>query len=296
MDQTATPSGRMIIVHTLEENPTRNYPAWKIQICDYAATLATEYFDGGVLSLGILWTDEEWNTRNPPVVPENGGEAVPVPRPDLPTRPEMHAGNATPATINIWKEANLAFKAYTAASGLLKDAILSSMGSTCFDAVYDPINGHSTRTVQWLMAYVAGRFSTPTDADLKFYKSSLEVPFSHDTKFSSEAAKMAFVFRILASVGQPKCMSDQLDYLEAATAHLPVTAPLVAKYKESQPNVANRTFSALVAFIELHAPNVTTSTSNHANSAKGQNASLAEEVRAMWDNFFLAGLPWNCTF
>jgi hypothetical protein len=228
---------------------------------------------GGLLAMGVLYSDEEWEEHNPPAQDPNGapGVLIPVPRPTR-ERAGPIPPNATAARIASATKQDAEASGYYTALAQLKAEALSAAGPTIREELEDPEHGHSLLTILEIKQHIDRKYGTMLESDITEVANKLEV-------FPTTASLRGFIVtsltahRVLQSNGQPKSEIDKCQAFERALQQRFQFLPLVEHYKRANPLLQNRNFAALAAYCEEHESTVVPPpvASNSETAANGAN-------------------------
>jgi hypothetical protein len=199
--------------------------------------------------------ETEFNALHPPTLNEDG-TFTPITRvpPDAP----VLAANANTATSVKYQSDLQEFVSFTNAENAVKAKILETAGENFRMATSDEYDSHMLTSAKSLLAYAHDHYGTADQATFDAYAKSLEAPLADMATFRAHANGMTKIFRLLAAAGQAKSNTDQIALLIRNTAAHPAIAAAIVDYNKANPDFLSRTFTALVQYIAIHAPILST--------------------------------------
>jgi hypothetical protein len=203
-----------------------------------ARTLLNGQFPNGLEHFGILLTDEAWIARYPDAV-----------RPDYPTYPEMHGGNATQAVISVYKEEKERALDVNKARTQLVTAMLGALDSVDFGSLFNSETGHADVSPAMIVEFMVSAHGTITEGDIEYAKTQTTITFipsqwSIINWIADKEQKYSFLDRIDSGTSA----SDQYRNLVSACRNSPPLKRIVEKYL-SDTEIPDRTFNHLKNFL-----------------------------------------------
>ena len=203
-----------------------------------ARSLLNGQYPGGLEYFGILLTDEAWVAQYGDVV-----------RPDYPTYPEMHGGNATQAAISVYKEEKEMALAVNKARTQLVTAMLGALDSVDLASLFNSETGHADVSPAMIVEFMVSAHGTITDGDIDYAKAKTMLPYypsqwSISNWLADKVQGHSFLDRINSGTSAP----DQYRNLLSACRNSPPLKRIVEKYL-SDTDMPDRTFNHLKNFL-----------------------------------------------
>jgi hypothetical protein len=203
-----------------------------------ARTSLNGQFPNGLEHFGILLTDEAWIARFPDTV-----------RPDYPTYPEMHGGNATQAVISVYKEEKEKALAVNKARNQLVTAMLGALDSVDLGSLFNSETGHADVTPAMIVEFMISAHGTITDGDIDFAKAQTMTAFDPSQwSITNWLADKEQGYSFLDSIDSETSAPDQYRNLVSACRNSPPLKRIVEKYL-SDTEMPDRTFNHLKNFL-----------------------------------------------
>jgi hypothetical protein len=228
--------------------------------------------------------EAEFNALHPPTLNADG-TSTPATR--IPPDAPVLAANATTAASVKYQSDLQEFVSFTTAENAVKAKILETAGDNFRIATSDEYDSHMLTTAKSLLAYAHEHYGTADQATFDSYNKSLEAPLADMTNFRAHANGMTKIFRLLAAAGQAKSNSDQIALLIRNTAAHPAIAAAIVDFNKLNPVFLLRTFPALVEYIAIHAPILSTAGNMayvghaHASDMTAMKKQLSELATSM---------------
>lgn len=256
----------LMISESLAENPRLMYARWSTAVLQWA----TDHSINGFKLQHQLLSDEEWAIQFPPIDD--------VPQPRLPVFPPRVAGNASTATISNWKYDTDIANSAEALTKLFRSAILLSLGTSIEREFADPFRGHIDHTIHQIMDFIKKAYGTVTEADIELLKDKLVLDESKSWR--ENVGNFKSIFTLLSPAGHFTTDSDKRSILDKAIAKTKY-APILEKYKNQTPLLAERTFDAQCSYIELRESNLSASEAGYAGKSEANDTALKAEIAAL---------------
>ena len=144
----------------------------------------------------------------------------------------------------------------------LRAKFINSIPDEDVSELSHPIYGIGTTNLQALHAHINVRYSVLTAADFLIIQTRLRIPKTALQSYAAIATVHRELHATMANALQPLSELDKCNYYTEALQQDPSGAYAVQLYTQLQPLLQLRTFGALVAHVQLHAPNHTATTSS----------------------------------
>lgn len=144
----------------------------------------------------------------------------------------------------------------------LRAKFINSIPDEDVSELSDPVYGIGTTSLQDLHAHINVRYSVLTAADFVIIQMRLRVPKTALQSYAAVATVHRELHATMANALQPLSELDKCNYYADALQNDPSGAYAIQLYTQLQPLLQLRTFVALVAHVQLHAPNHTATTSS----------------------------------
>lgn len=253
---------------SLDKDPNLQHHEWFLQIIDHIKGICTSFYDHGCHHLAL--TAAQFEIIYP-------GENFPPPS-ELPV---ALAANATSAQTTNHLRLTNQHVAITKDIKAATQAILDSLGVDNIRLLSDPITGTSNVNILDIVTSMNIAHGTPTESTIDAWQAALKVPHAIGYPFSHTASIHRHYHACLLRAGSPEPERTKLKLLEdAIKLHIDYTEAL-KDYNKANPVHGLRTFAGATTFIQLHAPNVTTTVAGYANSTMSP-----AQLQQLEDNIF----------
>jgi len=250
------------ILPTLIHHPTRVFSQWYNSVSAFAASIGTADFTYGMVHLVIspqAWAALPGNTAQ-------NGDVIPFPTPQP---PGALAGNASAATVHLYREDSELYRRYLGYVASLRAALLESLGPEIQIFLRDPNHNIIILSIPQIMAMMRETYGTAAAADIEALLARLSEPITagdHDS-FVSFTIGFRQTVAALDRAGQPLSQYLQCRRLQEATASQSNIARAVAFYFETNPLLADQSLADLIAFVLRQLQNTSVSCLGYANAA-----------------------------
>lgn len=250
------------ILPTLISHPTRVFSQWYSSVSAFAACIGTADFTYGLVHLVIspqAWAALPGNTAQ-------NGDVAPVPNPQP---PGTLAGNASAATVHLYREDVELHRRYLGYVASLRAALLESLGPEIQISLRDPQHNIIILSIPQIMAAMRTSYGTAAAADIEALLVQLSEPIQggdHDT-FMSFTIGFRQIVAALDRAGQPLSQYMQCRRLQEATVSQSNIARAVAFYFETNPLLADQSLAELIQFVLRQLQNTSVSSIGYANTA-----------------------------
>jgi hypothetical protein len=249
----------------LGDNPTRNYPFFIRSIDDLAASLETDLDLGSIYHYDVTRSEEQQVAAQLKIynaaiaaIADPAAQAVaaavpfafiPIQAPELPVAIANNANAGSVHNHRIAREQALAFRR---GSNTLLQAVLASIPADAVLALRNMYDGLANVTLRIALNYVRIQFGTPTELTLAAILRDLEAPITSELQFHAQATGKAQLFSFLEDCHQPMAEYLRLAILDRTTVSLKNVVKALALYRQSEPELIDRTYGAAVAFCQRH--------------------------------------------
>ena len=288
-----------VISPSLTAQPSRNYSFWRGSVSAYASAIGTADFIFGMVHLTIsaaAWAELP-GVRT--MVQDAAGvqQVVIEPMPN-PQRPAALPGNAPNAAVHVFREDTELHRRYKTYVGVLRAAILESLGPNIQLALRHPVHNIVVMSIPEIMDAVRVMYGTASAADIDDLLAQLAVPIQHGDHDSFVSFTVAFGQTVAAldRAGQPLSNYLQCRRLQEATSNQSTIARAVLLYFESTPQLANQDLQTMIPFVRLQLQNMSVSSVGYANVASStsqQSSNVVSSLPSPLDNLtaaYLAGV------
>jgi hypothetical protein len=232
------------ILPTLISHPTRVFSQWYSSVSAFAACIGTADFTYGLVHLVI--SPQAWAALPGNTAPN--GDVAPVPNPPP---PGTLAGNASAATVHLYREDVELHRRYLGYVASLRAALLESLGPEIQISLRDPQHNIIIQFIPHIMAAMRTSYGTAAAADIEALLVQLSEPIQggdHDT-FMSFTIGFRQIVAALDRAGQPLSQYMQCRRLQEATVSQSNIARAVAFYFETNPLLADQSLAELIQFV-----------------------------------------------
>ena len=226
---------------SLAVNPHENLTAFRRAVHAKASLLYPMHQPGGLLAVGITYTNAEWNGIHPPI------NNVAVPR-LIPEQPQNPQGAGGAGNIAIFNREVAMFNQFYSDSNILKDLMLHAIGPLIRRELEDDNLGHANVTVTNIIEHVVQRYGALDSNNIKSLQAQLVFAFSSIDTFLSDCQRMRGIYHQLQLTGNPKSMHDKIEQLKQNCSHIPGAAGAMIHY-EVITLYAQRTFEDMSDYI-----------------------------------------------
>jgi hypothetical protein len=263
-------------------DPSTTYSAWIKDVNIKGAKIASEIYTGGLRSTGILLTDAQFRAQHPDV-PDANGVPQPVPRPVPPVRPALPDANAGAAPSNNYDRVHRIFKVHDAAENRMFELVLASFTQTMRDETEDMVNntGHLDRSLTWLITHVVTKYGSATINSIETSMEALAKPILNECDFEAGTNVYAGHFAKLVNNAQGLSQYAQMKIVDDMCATLPNVSSAILRYKQSNTDIGNRTFTAMRAFVLTQKEFFTVDTGGYIGSTTNKQQSTADRDAAL---------------
>jgi hypothetical protein len=250
------------IFPTLIHHPTRVFSQWYSSVSAFAASIGTADFTYGMVHLVIspqAWAALPGNTAQ-------NGDVVPFPTPNP---PGALAGNASAATVHLYREDSELYRRYLGYVASLRAVLLESLGPEIQISLRDPQHNIIILSIPQIMEVMRTTYGTAAAADIEALLARLSEPIQggdHDS-FVSFTIGFRQTVAALDRAGQPLSQYLQCRRLQEAISSQSNIARAVAFYFETNPLLADQRLADLIAFVLRQLQNTSVSTIGYANTA-----------------------------
>jgi len=252
-------------------DPTGKYKHFRLAAEAYAGTLCTELYDQGLASVPICihMTEVEYRERYTPEVAVNtratAAQAL-LGEKKIPSRP-VQAADADSTALAVFRLKKDDYLIYASGYQKFRNALLDGIGNKMqlqMATVAKPITNYN---VDDILSYIKGKYGTVKPKDVKALKAKLKRPCQSDSETFNYASEMVQIFEELAEQRAEVGEFDKMEYMEDGTRHLYATGMAVRDYIRENPKLENRTFTAMISFVEEVLP-------NHDNDQSGTQSGI----------------------
>ena len=241
--------------------PTLLYKRYRKAVHQQAASICTGVVAGGLLSLGVTYTDAEYPAylvRNPLPLAEAArliGHPEYRPTPDLPLLP---ADTGTEAAFRRFTAKNQVFLAYSSGLQQLKDQIIESLGTEISETMGTIARPLSAMSIPQILQYLSETYGVITKMDLLKLKDECSIPCPSISEYLMHSKRLTRTFNDLAEHRAAIAELQQMEYLQMTTLHLPDVVESISDYLRTNPRYVNQTFVGMSAHVALHLTNPST--------------------------------------
>ena len=250
------------ILPTLIHHPTRVFSQWYSSVSAFAASIGTADFTYGMVHLVI--SEQAWAAL--PGNTTQNGDVVPFPTPQP---PGALAGNASAATVHLYREDSELYRRYLGYVASLRAVLLESLGPEIQISLRDPQHNIIILSIPQIMEVMRATYGTAAAADIEALLARLSEPIQggdHDS-FVSFTIGFRQTVAALDRAGQPLSQYLQCRRLQEATASQSNIARAVAFYFETNPLLADQSLADLITFVLRQLQNTSVSSMGYANTA-----------------------------
>ena len=247
-----------------------NFLEFTKELCDFAATLCTQYYEYGLLHL--LLTQQQWEEQT-----TVGNE-----RPINGLRPELKA-SPNSSDLRKYNEALDKFQKVALGTSLLKQTLLTGIGSDNVAAISDPVTSTRKLSIEQIMVQVTTLIGTPTAAVIEGYQAALELPIGELETFECFITKHIMLHTKLQMAGVAVPAFNKVSLLGKAISSRPELAEAAKMYKISTPQPLDQNFLSMCTYIKRQAPNMsaTTKSAGYAGGAFAGGVTESDTIREL---------------
>jgi len=231
--------------------------------------------------MGYAETDDQYRTRYNRIFHAAVIAANIVPPRFVPPEPAPPNAATTTAQWKLHDYQKAGCDNFNAGQVLFKRLLIDSLGSTIVSELEDVETGMLYVTSLDIINHVTRTYGTPRSSDIQELKDGLNQAFTDPSLFRQEVAVLQHKFLLLARFGHPKSNSDQVDYLIAATRHLPGIAGLIANQSSNSDDPVAITFAARVTYVNAHyTPSIVVSAAGYSAATVASAATSSAPIVA----------------
>ena len=253
-------------------NVRRKMIEYRIQTETFAETLSTPDFN----MANMLHTDAEWLLLHP--VFDAAGDPQPATE-RLPQRPEPLGNDPAAKHITLYNMKTKIADTAQAHMHAFKALILKSHGPDIASETADHVRGHLDASISDIHSYVMRTYGTLDSDDILFFQQDLR-RWDLEAPFNSNIARMRKNFAALADIHMLQSDVERVATLIAATAHVASISGIVHNYRTNNPTIAEQSFNALAAYIQVQIPVATAQARANAVLAATANTAVLEKTNA----------------
>ena len=248
-----------IVIHSLKDDPVRQYPMFHQSSNSAASMEGTELNPRGLLGLGINDSDAKHRERFPDII-DADGNATPAPRVSYPYSAEIpegltqlqlsraiHKANAQDRVADIFHRAYRNHKA----------RVIAAAGEDIMSQLMDPDDGLASVEVHHILEYVKDKYAIPNEGDILTMIASTRIWDSSKHTYGNFVTHSIFTHTQLKEKKQELNEYYKIENFTAALdgdGHEEYKRHLDYWKERVVPKLADRTFVAAADYVKQLAP------------------------------------------
>jgi hypothetical protein len=239
-----------------------HFTNWKKSLASASQSLCRTIDECGAYSL--VSNDQEWQMH-----PLNKVNGQIRPRPSI-TKPIIYrATEKSTAVINLFNHAQLQWKEWTAASMLLHQAMINSVGPLNLNTI-DRLSGHAgiiSLTCQQLVEHITNIFGTLHPNDVFYLEASIKEELSSFADFRDFVSRNSLNYDILEKIPHTIGNITKIQWLENSLQRFPQFDIPIGTWKSVNTTVSTRTYEDLITYLTAQYTSLPANTPTRGGSA-----------------------------
>ena len=239
-----------------------HFTNWKKSLASASQSLCRTIDECGAYAL--VSTDQEWQIH-----PLNTVNGQTRPRPTI-TKPVLYRSTEkSTAVINLFNHAELQWKEWTAASMLLHQAMINSVGPLNL-ATIDRLSGHAgiiSLTCQQLVEHITQIFGTLRPSDVFYLEASIKEELPSFADYRDFVSRNSLNYDILAKIPHDIGNITKIQWLENSLHRYPQFDIPIGTWKSANTTVATRKYEDLITYLVAQYTSLPANTPTRGGSA-----------------------------
>jgi hypothetical protein len=216
-------------------------------------------------------------------VENEDGDLVPADFPELPVQPARPQGdNVSNTELQYYREDTKKFMDVHVNIAILRNELIeTALGPVIVAELEGLPGGLAEQSLGDILDYLERMYSEPAEDELVALELSCSEPFSSLGGLRAEVPKLRKKFDLLATYDQALSQLAKMTHFQNATQLFPAVVEAIKDYKKSVPNMSDRSFDGMTAFVIKQVPQLTVANLGwvgNASAASPTMSALAAEL------------------
>jgi hypothetical protein len=161
--------------------------------------------------------------------------------------------------MKLWERAKIQLDSTVIGLRENKKGMLATISEADQTMMGDRTNGMLNVSVATIFEFARVKYGTPDQKDFTAARNQMLAPMGPNEQVEDVIARHMRAHDLYATNATALPEVDKIDNFVSATTHIPYMNAVISSYNTLFPAYVNRTFSALVAYVQVQAPNYASS-------------------------------------